>query len=307
MYDLFAAENVGSMIIGQAIGLVLFGAVVLQGYMYYQTFSSDHFFLKLLAGVVLFLEIAHSFTTTYLIYHYVVVLRGFAPSGPNSYELSISVVPAPMVATIVQGFFAFRIYRLSGTIYICAICWILFLLRLVGSLALAVEAFIDVSRVPNMITIMTEFQWLLCLVFIIGAVADVIITASLCYYLRRLAPRQQFKTTSQVLNSLLVWAIRTGMITSITSIMMLIFIYVKPYAGLFSTPSLISFTKYVSSNLVWNAYGFYQMLNLRRELREKRVTETNAVLQNDVGGLISKAQANPSQHRIGPESLKCLP
>ncbi|KAF9461413.1 hypothetical protein BDZ94DRAFT_1237666 [Collybia nuda] len=240
-YDLLAAENIGFLIIGHAIGLVLFGAVILQGYTYYQTFSNDHLFLKSLTGVVLLMEIAHSFTITYMIYRYLVVLRGFTPNGPNSYELSTSIIPASIISTVVQGFFAFRIYRLSGTIYICAICWLLFLLRLVGTLALAAESFIDVPRVPNIVTIISEFQWLMGLVFIIGAVADVIITASLCYYLRQLTPCQQS-------TNLLIWAIRTGMVTS---------------------------------HLVWIIYVLYQMLNLRRELREKRVTEINAILQKD--------------------------
>ncbi|KAF9458843.1 hypothetical protein BDZ94DRAFT_1239676 [Collybia nuda] len=241
-FDLLSAENSGPVVIGFAISLLLFGTVITQGYTYFQFSPNDRLCLKTLAGTVLeandyswrLLEVAHSFLITYAIYHYLVTLRGFSPNGPNSYQLVATSIPASLISALVQGFFAFRIYRISGTLYTCIICWFLFLLRLGGTLSVSVEAFFDVSMVPNTITVLSKFDWLITLAFVIGAVGDVIIAASFCYYLKRLAPQEGFRT-------LMLAIIQTGMLTRC-----LAFSYV-----------------------VHTLYDQYQTLNMRRGLREK--------------------------------------
>lgn len=57
-----------------------------------------------------------------------------------------------------------------------------------------VEGVIDVPRVPNFVTFTSSFAWLISLFFITGAVIDVLIAASLCYYVKRMTPGEQLKT-----------------------------------------------------------------------------------------------------------------
>lgn len=57
-----------------------------------------------------------------------------------------------------------------------------------------VEGVIDVPRVPNFVTFTSSFAWLIFLFFTTGAVTDVVIAASLCYYLKRMTLGEKLKT-----------------------------------------------------------------------------------------------------------------
>lgn len=50
-FNPLADENLGSMIIGLAICLVLFGVIIIQSYTYYQRFGNDRLFLKALVSL----------------------------------------------------------------------------------------------------------------------------------------------------------------------------------------------------------------------------------------------------------------
>ncbi|KAF9461414.1 hypothetical protein BDZ94DRAFT_1237667 [Collybia nuda] len=102
------------------------------------------------------------------------------------------------------------------------------------------EAFFDVPMVPNTITVLSKFDWLITLAFVIGAVGDVIIAASFCYYLKRLAPQEGFR-------SLMLGIIQTGMVTRCLAF----------------------------SDMVRALYDQYQTLNMRRGLREKYTPGNN--------------------------------
>lgn len=49
-YNLLTSDNLGSMMIGVSISLVLCGIVIIQAYTYYQRFSDDRSFLKVLVS-----------------------------------------------------------------------------------------------------------------------------------------------------------------------------------------------------------------------------------------------------------------
>jgi hypothetical protein len=51
VFDPLADENLGSMVIGLAISLVLFGVVIIQSYTYYQRFGDDRWSLKALVSL----------------------------------------------------------------------------------------------------------------------------------------------------------------------------------------------------------------------------------------------------------------
>lgn len=61
------------------------------------------------------------------------------------------------------------------------------LLRLGGGLALVSESYLDVPNQPNALLLTDKFGWLITLAVTVGAVVDIIIAGSLCYYLKRLS------------------------------------------------------------------------------------------------------------------------
>ncbi|KAF9457208.1 hypothetical protein BDZ94DRAFT_257238 [Collybia nuda] len=259
-----ADENLGAMMIGLALSLVLFGVIIIQSYTYYQRFGHDRAFIKVLVIAVLSLEIMHSLTITFTIYRNTVTFSGLPTSGPNSYPLTTSVIFEVLITAIVQGFFAFRIYHLSGTLYISLICWTLSLLRLGGGLALAAEGYFDVSRVPNTVLLTTTYAWLITMSLIVGAFVDVLIAASLCYYLKRMVTPESLKPcvgnpeyeTSQIVDGLINWIVQTGLITSVASIVVVIAFHVRRYAEIWFAIYMVTAKLYSNS--------FFVSLNLRR-------------------------------------------
>jgi len=172
---------------------VLFGIVIMQGYMYFQTQTNDRKFLKVLASIIMILEVAHSIVITHTIYLITVTMAGRTDFGPNSYPLSAGVVFETLITALVQSFFAYRIYRLVGKPYISIVCWALSLLRLGGGLALAAESFLDVPKQTREMHFTSRFGWLITLAVGVGAFVDVLIAAFLCYYLKRLSSPFQLK------------------------------------------------------------------------------------------------------------------
>ncbi|KAF9457210.1 hypothetical protein BDZ94DRAFT_1302053 [Collybia nuda] len=258
-FNLLSSDNLGALVMGLSISLVLCGIAILQSYLFYQCSDNDPLFLKIWALAILVLELTHSSLIISVVYFYVVFLKGNTPHGPNSYLIATSVIPEVLVTALVQAYFALRIYRLSQTMYVSVLCWSLSLLRLGGGLVLVVEGFIDVSRVPNTITLTTEFGWLITLVFAVGASVDVLTAACLCYYLKRLTPSEPLKSTSDLVNRIILRVIQTGTVTSFVFWCIKVFdtlqFHIKPHA--------------VYSN------SFFALLNMRRGFQTGRFLEVS--------------------------------
>lgn len=85
-----------------------------------------------------------------------------------------------------QGFFAYRIRLLSGRLHISLVCWGLCILRFVGGMALAAEAFLDIPREPDYFQLQDNYGWLITSALNVGVAVDLLITVSLCFYIRQL-------------------------------------------------------------------------------------------------------------------------
>jgi hypothetical protein len=66
------------------------------------------------------------------------------------------------------------------------VCWALCLLRFIGGMGVAAEGFLDVPREPDYFRLQDTYGWLITSSLNVGAVLDVLIAVSLCFYIRRL-------------------------------------------------------------------------------------------------------------------------
>ncbi|KAK7053601.1 hypothetical protein R3P38DRAFT_1462266 [Favolaschia claudopus] len=252
-YGLDAPFNLGAMEIGVFLSLALFGVVAFQGFVYFRDCSSDRMGLKLLVASVLVFELCHSVASSHAIYYFTVVLAGVPElSKPaNSYSLSLLPVFETLITALVQGFFAYRIWLLSGRIYITLLCWVLGFLRFVGGMAVAAEGFIDIPLEPDYFHLQDTYGWLITASLNVGAALDVLIAVSLCFYIRQMYTPYNLPRGEQLLNRLITWTIQTGLITSVTSVTVVIafqtmthnFIWLALYtflAKLYSNSLLVS-------------------------------------------------------------------
>ncbi|KAF8879715.1 hypothetical protein BD779DRAFT_1124651 [Infundibulicybe gibba] len=217
-FNIMSGSNLGAMEIATFISLALCGIGVAQGYSYYHHFTNDRLFLKVMVGTVLVLEVSHSIAAAGVIYDFTITLAAAAVKPVNTYALSTTTLLEILITTIVQSFFAYRIRSLSGSLYVSSLCWILCFLRFLGGIALAVEGFLDASREsflaePDYFALENAFGWVITSVLSVGAAVDLIIAASLCYYLNRFMSPAIMRRTAQIVDRLISWTIQTGLVT----------------------------------------------------------------------------------------------
>ncbi|PPQ76665.1 hypothetical protein CVT26_013958 [Gymnopilus dilepis] len=118
-----------------------------------------------------------------------------------------------------MGFFCLRIYRLSNKLPLTIAAFVLVLARFIGGLGQSVENFLDVPKKPfNGTAMVIRFSWLITSALTCGGAADILIAASMVYYLRRLASPTNLESTTQMLNRLIRFSLQTGILTSMTSL-----------------------------------------------------------------------------------------
>jgi len=219
-YGVESPAVLGVMEVGVFVSLVMFGVVALQGYVYFQNCHSDRTGLKLLVGSLLLFELCHSIASCHAIYYFTVVLAGVPEleKPANSYSLALTPVLETIITALVQGFFAYRLRILSGRLHLCLVCWGLCLLRFIGGMGMSVEGFLDVAREPDYFKLQDTYGWLITSALNVGAVLDLLITVSMCFYIKRMYTSYNFPRSDELIHRLISWTIQTGLITSMTSV-----------------------------------------------------------------------------------------
>ncbi|KAF8214086.1 hypothetical protein K438DRAFT_1802842 [Mycena galopus ATCC 62051] len=238
----------------------LFGIVTVQVYIYHRAYPDDSRFVKSLVAAVWVLELGHMIATSHAVYMEIIKKFGdpvVLVKMPIS--LTIGILLEGLVTFIVEGFFTYRIYVMYQTHYFAFVCWFLASVRLMASTAYFIVSLAPPTNTEIFTTFADKWSWLIETLQIIGAVTDVLIAIALCvYYLRN--NDTTFSSTKILIDKLLMWAISTGLITSLDSVLSLIF---------FLT---------MRSNMVWiimyiwlpklYSNSFMATLNARNGLRE---------------------------------------
>ncbi|KIM82189.1 hypothetical protein PILCRDRAFT_820556 [Piloderma croceum F 1598] len=211
-------NTVGALEIGVQISTFLFGILSCQTWIYYHRFPKDSIISKLLVALIWFLELGHTISVSHSIY-IITVVDSDNPlkfiSVPKS--LDVGILFSAFIGPIVQAWFANRVRKLSGKLYVPIICWFLSFLRLAATIAAGVEALLATS----VITYVAQFRWLLTFILAVGAAVDVIIAAALCFHLKQ-HRATSFQRTIKLINQTMIWTIETGLVTSVTAVVMLI-------------------------------------------------------------------------------------
>ncbi|KAJ7709038.1 hypothetical protein B0H17DRAFT_1191531 [Mycena rosella] len=112
-------STLGALLIGVLVSYVLFGVTTTQVYIYHGRFPKDSGKMKALVAFVWFCELAHVVCVGQTLY--VLVISDFAHPerlGTIPKALGVASVFNALVASSVQGFFSFRIFRLTKRLYI---------------------------------------------------------------------------------------------------------------------------------------------------------------------------------------------
>ncbi|KAI0311928.1 hypothetical protein OF83DRAFT_1166158 [Amylostereum chailletii] len=176
-------STIGAIEIGVLLSFILFGATVVQLYIYYQSnFVNDSRALKNLLTLYSFLECVHTaFIGAYIYISTITNFGNYEKLEIAHWTLGFSIPVANLVMVLVQGFFAYRIYCLCRKWPITIISWFGQFLRLVVALAIAIISHI----MKNLPLFISRYRWLVILSLVIGAAIDIVNTAALGYFLYR--------------------------------------------------------------------------------------------------------------------------
>ncbi|KAF8890072.1 hypothetical protein BD779DRAFT_1799564 [Infundibulicybe gibba] len=194
--------TVGALSIGVLISTCLFGVVTVQTHIYSSRFPKDPKWLRILVPVVWCLELGHTIAVCHMLYTTTVTQYGqpqLLDIPPQS--LDVAILLSGFIGPIEQGWFAHRIHKFSKSLYLPLFCVSLSALRFIGS---------------------EHWTWLFMSILVVGACNDVLLAASLCYFLKKWR-RSGFERTARLIDHLILWTIETGLVTSVGAVALLVF------------------------------------------------------------------------------------
>ncbi|KAJ7155248.1 hypothetical protein C8R46DRAFT_1356472 [Mycena filopes] len=212
-------STLGAVEVGTLLSIFLFGIVTVQVSSYYRNFPNDPWSIKLLVVGIWTVELLHTGLTCANTYTKTITFFGTeAEQFVLSTSFNLSMILVAVIGPVVQAFYAYRIFKLAHRALIPMACWALSLVRFVNLLGIAIAAF----ATGNLPEFKARFSWLVISSLVLSAFTDILITGTTCYYLVQANRGQQYRKTKKMIDLMIVWTIQTGLLTSITSVLMLI-------------------------------------------------------------------------------------
>ncbi|KAJ6510536.1 hypothetical protein C8R45DRAFT_964440 [Mycena sanguinolenta] len=270
----------------------LFGVTTSQTYTYFTRFPNDPRILKSLVIFVWSCELAHIVVTANTLYT-ISVLDFDHPEG-------LVYVPLPILVSFfingiieccVQGFFAFRIYRLSGRRYIPAVIWTLGFTQLLLSVLPLVSGTLQ-GLIP-IAAFETQQTWVVYSTMGVSAANDLIIATTLVYYLY-LERAHAARRTIIVIDKLIQWTIETGVITSTAAFLELIFFATMPLNFYWLAVDILLGELFSNS--------FLASLNSRTMLRT--MNEVSVDVSLPLGNITATTESSSGDTRIPAHSTR---
>ncbi|KAG9311992.1 hypothetical protein JVU11DRAFT_7263 [Chiua virens] len=227
-------EIYGPMLIGTLLNCILYGATVVQAYIYFQTYKGDKRWMKMFVLYMLIFETLNTACDIGVIYEPLILHFG----SPQVLQVAPLLLPASgyrylechheidftdkscedpittvMISFPVQLFIVWRVKKLTKSIVLPLIISFFAFASFVGGIlisALLISIDFQYSQFHHNDSAL--IVWLAS-----AAVADTLITASLVHSLLR--KRTGFAATDDVINRIIRLTIQTGMMTAIFAIM----------------------------------------------------------------------------------------
>ncbi|KAF9065861.1 hypothetical protein BDP27DRAFT_1450038 [Rhodocollybia butyracea] len=257
MSSLNLDNTFGAAFIGASVAGFLLGLSVFQAHIYFQ-YNNDKPIVRTLVGMVVFFDFVHQALILHTVYWYV-VKNYYNPANLALvvWSLLAEVIFNGFAAVCVQSFLNWRIWRLSkfniwatGTVAMLVFgefgCVIAF-----GIIALV--------RVRTFEELAVELKGLSITVNALAAAGDVLIAAILSFLLQ--GSKTGFRRSDSMLNTLTLYAVNTGMLTSLCAVASLISIVAAPNTFIYIAFFFCMGRLYTNSLLA--------TLNARKAIRER--------------------------------------
>jgi len=196
------------------ISTTLYGITLLQGIYYFRTYLRDPWYLKLLSGVLLILDSLTTIFPAHVLYTYLIKDFGTVPKASSQpWSLNAENFVLGIITLLVQCFYAHQIWAVSKQRILVGV--MIFLI--IATFAFRFEIAVDVWKKPSDL-LGTDPKVIVpsSLSVGVGALVDIFITASLCWFLH--SNRTGIKQTEKLIDTLIIIAINRALLTTIAQI-----------------------------------------------------------------------------------------
>ncbi|KAF8955007.1 hypothetical protein BDZ97DRAFT_1862068 [Flammula alnicola] len=251
------SNTFGALEIGSSVAIFLFGIVTLQCYMYFSRFDDDRLAFRALVAVIWFLELGHTIAVAYEVYRSTILLYGRPQDAVKFPGFAGVIVLGGLITTFVQWFFAYRAWSVlpNPWRFVGLACALAAFSRLVMSIYTAIQLLAK----PTALAFSLDTQPVITTLFAMGAMIDVTIAISMVYFLMQ-KREKSLSRVSRLIDRLIGFSIRTGLVTSIAAVVVLILYRTMPR-------NLIYFATYTPLAKLYSN-SLLSALNARSSLRD---------------------------------------
>ncbi|KAI0030851.1 hypothetical protein K488DRAFT_87392 [Vararia minispora EC-137] len=202
----------GPILAGLYLNLMLYGVSVTQFYLYYSSYAKrDKKWMTYFIALLFVADTANSVFN--MVYVYGALINNFGDQTSvtrSNWVFAMDPMMTALIGGMVQGFFAWRVRVLTGSILACIVTAVLAVVECLGGLGTGAA----VLYVPEF----QKFQSFkpITVIWLVGsAAADILITVVLVWYLRR--QKSGYSWTDDVVDRIIRLTVQTGMVTAIVA------------------------------------------------------------------------------------------
>ncbi|KAI0829403.1 hypothetical protein BC628DRAFT_1417130 [Trametes gibbosa] len=222
--------TMGPVLIGVILAGVMYGVSCSQMYYYFTRYPQDPWTVKLLVVAVWTTDSIHQALISHSIYWYLVTQYGNPVALTQlSKTIIVEVLFNAFTGLFVQSFFAARIWKLGGKRLVLVVP---VLMLVAGEFAVATAYTIKALSL-NTFFDLVHIKGLSISINAFAAAGDVSIAVILCTILHK--SRTGFSRSNTLINKLMVFAVNTGLLTSICACLSLITILSLPNTFVYIT------------------------------------------------------------------------
>ncbi|KAG2156349.1 hypothetical protein DEU56DRAFT_937435 [Suillus clintonianus] len=193
---------IGPVVLGALVNACLFGCLIVQTYVYYANFGNDRRAIKITVAAIFASQIAHVTCVSASLWNVAVSTYGdplrlqVFPWGADA-----TILFTAITGVLVESPFAFRLWKLSKSLYLPLLSLALCLAAQSVSLVIAVRAF----NMKSLATFAHDQNTLITLSLTSRVVCELTLTMAIAWYLRK--QRSIFSRTTSILDRLVLWTI----------------------------------------------------------------------------------------------------
>ncbi|KAG2107047.1 uncharacterized protein F5147DRAFT_220303 [Suillus discolor] len=226
----------------------------MQFIVYFRIYFHESWRTKSLVIVIWLLDLSHSALVAVTLWDSIIATYGdLSKVDTIPWCIGPAIELTALITFLVQSFFAYRIYKLQKKKLTVAIPIVaLSFARLI----MASITNIEMLKLKSYSIFFQRFSWVFTFGLLLSAFVDIMITAFLCYFLRKNRP--SFTGTMRIIDTLTFWAIQNGSITCAAAIATLVCWMTMPSNRIFLGLHFVVAKLYANS--------FLATLNARKQI-----------------------------------------